>query len=190
MKELMGKTNDWGSFFVKLLIATGLTALIFTSVLSLTRLTSESMAPTMNVGDFVLGYRHAYAFGDPQRGDVVAFRWSVDDDQIVVKRIIGLPGETLEIRDGKVYLNGSKEPLAEPYLKDEWTVGNDGFSFEIPEDSYFMMGDDRDVSLDSRFWAEEAMKRNPDLSEEEAKSYAFATRDSIVSKLLFRLFPI
>ena len=103
-------------------------------------------------GDRLLGLRLTYLFSDPQRGDIVVFKYPVDESVNYIKRIIGLPGETVEIRDSKVYINGSETPLEEDYLKEEWVDVNDGFTFQVPEDCYLMMGDNRNDSSDARYW--------------------------------------
>ena len=74
-------------------------------------------------GDRVIGNRFAYSFSDPQRFDIIIFRYPDDESQLFIKRIIGLPGETVEIRDGKIYLNGSDEPLEDVQTK-ETMVGS------------------------------------------------------------------
>ncbi|MDD5899461.1 MAG: signal peptidase I [Lachnospiraceae bacterium] len=116
---------------------------------------SGSMENTLRVGDHVFGFRLAYLFSEPKRGDVVMFDWPDDETVLYVKRIIGLPGETVEITDGKVYIWNDKEGkdktmLVEDYLKEE-PVGSFGI-FEVPEGCYFMLGDNRNSSLDSRKW--------------------------------------
>lgn len=112
------------------------------------RVTSGSMENTIMTKDRVLGLRFAYWFGDPKRGDIVIFKYPDDETQTYIKRVIGLPGDTVEIVDGQVYING--EALAEPYLK-ETPYGSFG-PYEVPEGHYFMLGDNRNNSRDSRLW--------------------------------------
>ncbi len=88
---------------------------------------SESMENSIKPGDRLFGFRLAYTFHDPERFDVVIFRYPVDEEQNFIKRVIGLPGETVEIREGKIYIDGASEPLEEPYLPEQWTRDNDGF---------------------------------------------------------------
>ena len=87
---------------------------------------------------------------DPERFDIIIFKFPDDESQLFIKRLIGLPGETVEIRDGKVYINGSDEPLDDSFVP-EVPTGNYG-PYTVPEDSYFMLGDNREYSRDSRFW--------------------------------------
>lgn len=111
---------------------------------------SSSMENTMMVGDRVMGFRLAYLFSEPKRGDIVMFDFPDNESLLYVKRVIGLPGETVEIVEGKVYINGSTTPLEEDYLK-EVPTGSYG-PYEVPEGHYFMLGDNRNVSADSRRW--------------------------------------
>lgn len=111
---------------------------------------SSSMENTMMVGDRVMGFRLAYLFSEPKRGDIVMFDFPDNESLLYVKRVIGLPGDTVEIVDGKVYINGSTTPLKEDYLK-EVPTGSYG-PYEVPEGHYFMLGDNRNVSADSRKW--------------------------------------
>ena len=115
-----------------------------------TNVTSGSMVPTLNKNDKLIGLRLAYLFSEPQRGDIVVFRFPDDESQLFVKRIIGVPGDVVVIRDGKVYLNGSTEPLSEDYVAGEWH--GDWGPYLVEADCYFMMGDNRENSADSRFW--------------------------------------
>ncbi len=110
---------------------------------------SGSMENTIMTGDRVIGNRFAYSFSDPQRFDIIIFRYPDDESQLFIKRIIGLPGETVEIQDGKIYLNGSDEPLEDVQTK-ETMVGSFGL-YTVPENSYFVMGDNRNDSKDSRY---------------------------------------
>ncbi len=66
--------------------------------------------------------------------------------------MVGLPGETVTIEDGSIYINDSAAPLAEPYLKENWFVATGPFRFEIPDDAYLMLGDNRNDSWDARYW--------------------------------------
>ncbi len=132
---------------------------------------SGSMETTIMTGDKVLTFRLAYLFGKPERGDIIVFPFPDDESVDYIKRIIGLPGETVDIKDGEVFINHSEEALEEPYVKEPWDEEGDAdnFTFVVPEDSYFMMGDNRKDSLDSRYW------KNP-----------FVNEDKIKSKALFR----
>lgn len=143
------------SWIVVFVVAVGLGTVINNFVLMKAVIPSGSMEHTLNVGDKVFGYRMAYLFSEPERGDVVMFDYPDDEEILYVKRVIGLPGETVEIVDGKVYIwqdetGEEKLLLEETYLKEE-AVGSYG-PFHVPEDSYFMLGDNRNNSWDSRKW--------------------------------------
>lgn len=113
-------------------------------------ITSESMKDTLQKGDKLIGFRLAYLFSEPERGDVIIFRYPDDEETLLVKRIIGLPGEMVIIEDGKVYINGSEEPLTEPYVLG--TPSGDFGPYLIPAGCYFVLGDNRNNSKDSRYW--------------------------------------
>lgn len=112
-----------------------------------------SMENTIMPGDRLIGNRLAYLKEGPQRGDVVIFHYPDDEEELYVKRVIGLPGETVVIEDAKVYIDGNEEPLAEDYLKEEWVAATGPYTFLVPEDSYLVMGDNRNDSWDARFWS-------------------------------------
>ena len=112
----------------------------------------SSMEPTFFNGDYVFISKQAYTlFGDPERGDVVVFHTGMQtddgEDKNLIKRIIGLPGDQVEIIDGYVYLNGEK--LNETYINEQGVSG-DMEEITVPEGKLFCMGDNRRVSLDSR----------------------------------------
>ena len=111
---------------------------------------SGSMENTIMTHDRLIGFRFAYWFDEPQRGDIILFEYPVDEKQTYIKRVIGLPGETVEIRDGHIYIDGSEKPLEEDYLKETWIWENDGYTFEVPEGCYFVLGDNRNDSEDGR----------------------------------------
>lgn len=119
---------------------------------------SASMETTIMTGDRIFGNRLAYINSDPERGDIIIFKYPDNEKELFIKRIIGLPGETLEIIDGKVYIDGAETPLDEPYINGI-PVGSFG-PISIPDDAYFMMGDNRNNSADSRFWNQPFVYRN------------------------------
>lgn len=131
---------------------------------------SGSMEDTIPTSARIIGLRLDYLFEDPKRGDIVIFKYPDDESTDYVKRIIGLPGETVEIKDGKVYINGSDTPLDEPYVKG--TPTGDFGPYHVPEDCYFMMGDNREDSWDSRYW-----------------DNTYVQRSKIVAKVYFMYFP-
>lgn len=112
----------------------------------------SSMEPTFYSGDYVFISKQAYKlFGEPERGDVIVFHTEMKDendhDKNLIKRIIGLPGDTVEIIGGYVYLNG--QILDEPYLNEQGISG-EMEKITVPEGRLFVMGDNRGVSQDSR----------------------------------------
>ncbi len=114
-----------------------------------------SMDPTFATGQFLIVDRLTYRFGDPKRGDVVVFRYPSNPKVYFIKRIIGLPGETVSIKNGSVTISNTEYPSG---LKlDETYIDNSHSSHEtsntvIPEGHYFVMGDNRSQSSDSRVW--------------------------------------
>jgi len=117
---------------------------------------TASMENTIMVGDRIIGNRLAYKNEDPQRGDIVIFKFPDDESQLFIKRVIGTPGDTIELVDGQLYING--EAIYEPYLKEQ-PMGNYG-PITVPEGAYFMMGDNRNNSADSRFWNQPFVYKN------------------------------
>jgi len=115
-----------------------------------------SMENTFMIDDKVYIFRLAYLFSEPKRGDIVVFEAPDKPEEDYIKRIIGLPGETIEGIDGVVYING--EPLKEDYLK-EPMIGSFG-PYVVPEGHYFMMGDNRNQSYDSRMWTNKFVARD------------------------------
>jgi len=130
-----------------------------------------SMEDTIMPNDRIVAFRLAYLTSEPQRFDVVVFKYPDDEEVLFVKRIIGLPGETVEIRDGQVYINSTDIPINDSFIKAEW-VGNEGF-YEVPEGSYFMLGDNRNSSADSRSWQN-----------------TYLSKDKILGKVVFRYYPL
>lgn len=116
-----------------------------------------SMESTIMTGSRMFGLRVSYWGSDPVRGDIIIFRYPDDPSRNFVKRVIGMPGDTVEIIGGVTYVNGEK--LEESYLN-ETPAGKDYGPYEVPEDSYFVMGDNRNHSNDSRLWQNTFVSRN------------------------------
>lgn len=131
---------------------------------------SGSMEYTIQPGDRLIGNRLAYVVREPERGDIVIFRWPDNEKELFVKRIIGLPGEIITIDEAKIYVDGVL--LEEDYLKEEWIVDNGPYTFEIPEDSYLVLGDNRNNSKDARYW-----------------NNTYVKEDKILGKAVFRYWP-
>lgn len=153
------------SWVIIIAVAYILAQIITKCIIMKTVIISGSMIPTLTGGlddvrdDIVIGKRLSYLFDDPERGDVVFFAFPDDEKQVFVKRIIGLPGETVHIVDGKVYIDDSPKPLDEPYLNEPMDDDED-LTFTVPEDSYFMLGDNRNNSRDSRYWRHNFVERD------------------------------
>lgn len=113
----------------------------------------ESMDPTFKTGDYLLIDEVTYRFQEPQRGDVVVFRAPPEPDKFFVKRIVGLPGDTVSIGGSVVTITNKEHPkgmvLSEPFIIH---TGLNSLSVTVPEGEYFVMGDNRSGSYDSRSW--------------------------------------
>lgn len=112
-----------------------------------------SMQPTFNTGHYLIVDQLTYQFHKPQRGDVVVFQYPNDPDKFFIKRIVGLPEETITLTNGEVVVENQEHPdgivLSETYLADG---SRDTLTFELRADEYFVLGDNRSASLDSRVW--------------------------------------
>jgi signal peptidase I len=140
----------WREVIETVLYALILAMIIRTFLIQAFWIPSGSMIPTLEPGDRVLVLKFWYHLPkiSPKRGQIVVFKYPVDPKRDFVKRLIGLPGDTVEIKDGRVFIN-SRE-IAEPYV-----VYPDNFSMApelVPAKSYFCLGDNRANSQDSRFW--------------------------------------
>lgn len=150
---------------------------------------SESMENMIEPGDRLFGFRLAYTFGEPDRFDVVIFRYPVDETQNYIKRVIGLPGEKVEIRNAKIYIDDAAVPLEEPYLPEQWVDDNDGYVFHVPEGCYLMLGDNRNISSDARFWADNALQDGVAENEEDAKQYTYVKAEQILGRAVLKYYP-
>jgi signal peptidase I len=112
------------------------------------RIESVSMQPTLYENDFVLVNRLAYKLGQPSRGDVIVFHAPpAPNEEPYIKRVVGLPGDFIEVKDRQVFVNGN--PINEPYIKEAPTY--DG-NWQVPQGALFVLGDNRNNSSDSHAW--------------------------------------
>lgn len=137
----------WG-IYGAILVAIYITFHFF---LMMARIPSESMEPTIMVHDWTIGDRNAYTDEAPQRGDIVNF-YQAEEDTIMVKRVIGLPGDTVSFEDDHVHING--EELDESAYLDDDVLTECDETFTVPDGCVFLLGDNRDVSLDARYWSD------------------------------------
>jgi signal peptidase I len=128
-----------------------------------------SMFATLDDNDYLIADKVAYRLHAPQRGDIVILRPPTDNSKDFIKRVIALPGEQLIVRDGRVFIDGHL--LNEPYLPEQWTVFNNVSVTKIPPNQYFVMGDNRNRSQDSR-------------------TFGPISRDRIDGRAWFRIWPI
>ncbi|MBS5794469.1 MAG: signal peptidase I [Clostridiales bacterium] len=129
-----------------------------------------SMKNTIMPNDRLVAFRLSYLFSDPERYDIIVFKAPDDESTLYVKRIIGLPGEKVNIIDGKVFINDQEVPLEDDYIMEDM-LGSFG-PYTVPQGSYFMLGDNRNDSQDSRYWEN-----------------TFLPKENILGKVLFKYYP-
>lgn len=169
-EELTGMAAVWDylkTFLIIFCIVFAMNKLVYINAV----IPSESMQNTIMKGDRVLGNRLAYIKDDPERYDIVIFKYPDDPSKIFIKRVIGLPGETVTVKDGKIYIDGKEQTQAVSFCPEEM-AGSFG-PYEVPEDSYFVMGDNRNNSLDSRYW-----------------DNTYVKKEAILAKAGFRYWPL
>jgi len=143
-KEILG----WVLYIA---IIVGATYLIVTFVGQRTRVSGDSMKEALHNGDNLIVDKISYHFRDPKRYEIIVFPYQYQENTFYIKRIIGLPGETVQIKDGEVYIDG--ELLGEEYGLEKIEEGKEGIAIDpvyLGEDEYFVMGDNRNHSSDSR----------------------------------------
>ena len=136
--------------FIDILETIILSVLLFAGINAVSariRVDGHSMEPTLQSGEFVIVNKLAYKFSEPIKGDVIVFHYPRDPEQEYIKRVIGLPKEKVDIKDGQVYINN--QIIDEPYIA---AAPHYQSSWEVPEDSLFVLGDNRNNSSDSHNW--------------------------------------
>lgn len=161
------KSNFFYDWIVPIVIAVVLAVLINKFIVFKVQIPSESMVPTLNVGDKLFVTR-VYNLDKLKRGDVVVF-YSEEEDEKMIKRLIGLPGDKIEITNGVVSVNG--ETLREDYIG---TPDRFNGSYEVPEGKYFFLGDNRLWSKDSRYWENHYIDGKDILGKAQLKVYPWS----------------
>jgi signal peptidase I len=137
-----------------------------------TQVSGDSMYPSLSDGDNLIVDKISYRFTDPARYDIVVFPFRYQEDTFYIKRVIGLPGETVQIVDGCVYINGKK--LDDPYATEEIrSAGLAATQITLGQDEYFVLGDNRNNSADSR-----------------EPSVGTISKEDIIGKAVFRIWPL
>lgn len=131
---------------------------IFSCFIILGHVVSESMFPTLDKNDYIIANRFAYEKNGPERGDIIVFDGTIigEEDECVVKRVIGIPGDEIMFFDGCVYING--QLCEEEYLEADVKTYS-YYDYEVPDGCYFVMGDNRELSFDSRYWIDPYVRR-------------------------------
>lgn len=161
-------------FVIPIILAVAIALFLKNCVIANAKVPTGSMLNTIQEGDRIIASRLAYLNDDPERYDIIIFKYPDDESQYFVKRVIGLPGETVNIVNGIVYVtktDGTTIQLDDSFVTNCVPVGNFG-PYVVPEDSYFMLGDNRNNSEDSRYWENKYVKK-----------------DKIIGKVLFRYYP-
>ena len=157
-------------FLIPIIIAILLKLFVFANIV----VPTGSMLNTIQEKDRIIASRIEYSFNDPERYDIAVFKFPDDETQCFIKRIIGLPGETVQIINGVVYVtktDGQTIQLDQSFVTNCVPTGDYG-PFKVPEDCYFMMGDNRNQSWDSRYW-----------------EHKYVHRTQIIGKAKFRYYP-
>ena len=164
LHSLFKETLEWCFYIV---ICLTLAILINNTLIINANVPTGSMENTIPTKSRLFGNRLSYINKNPERGDIVIF-WAPEEDNILyVKRVIGMPNDVVEIKNGILYING--ETYEEDYIKD---MNGDYGPYKVPNDSYFVLGDNRNNSHDARYW------RNP-----------YITKDDIIAKAIIMYWP-
>ncbi len=168
---------DWLSIrefiidFVKLIVVIIVILFLMIYVVSVTQVVGSSMSSTLESGDVLILNKFKYRFMDVERGDIISLEYA--DTKYLIKRVIGMPGDTVSIKDNTLYINGEiyiENYLDEGLVYDDFELSSLGFN-RIPEDMYLVLGDNREDSLDSR-------------------EIGLISKDEIIGKVSFRIWPL
>ena len=168
---------DWLSIrefifdFLKLIVVIVVILFLMIYVVSITQVVGSSMSSTLQDGDVLILNKIKYRFTDIKRGDIISLEYA--DTKYLIKRVIGLPGDTVSIRDNTLYINGEvyvENYLDEGLVYDDFDLSSLGYDV-IPEDMYLVLGDNRPDSLDSR-------------------EIGLITKDEVIGKVSFRIWPL
>ena len=173
-KQKKSKLREAISFMTPIVVALIIAILLKTCIFANIVIPTGSMLNTIQEGDRIIASRLAYINDEPQRYDIIIFKYPDDETQLFAKRIIALPGETIEIKNGIVYItdrNGNESTARTDFITNCIPTGNFG-PYTVPLGSYFVMGDNRNDSWDSRYWDNKTVKK-----------------EKIIGKVKFRYFP-
>ena len=173
-KQKKSKLREAISFMTPIVVALIIAIFLKTCIFANIVIPTVSMLNTSQEGDRIIASRLAYINDEPQRYDIIIFRYPDDETQLFAKRIIALPGETIEVKNGIVYItdkNGNKSTARTDFITNCVPTGNFG-PYTVPLGSYFVMGDNRNDSWDSRYWDNKTVKK-----------------EKIIGKVKFRYFP-
>lgn len=173
-KQKKSKLREAISFMTPIVVALIIAIFLKTCIFANIVIPTGSMLNTIQEGDRIIASRLAYINDEPQRYDIIIFKYPDDETQLFAKRIIALPGETIEIKNGIVYItdrNGNESTARTDFITNCIPTGNFG-PYTVPLGSYFVMGDNRNDSWDSRYWDNKTVKK-----------------EKIVGKVKFRYFP-
>ncbi len=145
--KLIKEVFNW---IITIALALVITLIITNFVIINAIVPTDSMEDTIMTGDHLITNRLAYRNHEIARGDIIVFPNPDDEELLLVKRVIGLPNENVEILDGNIYIDGVE--LDEPYVSSDIIDKTRNSSYEVPENHVFVLGDNRMVSHDSRYW--------------------------------------
>ena len=169
---IVREAKEWAS---SILVALVLTLIIRTFVIQAFKIPSGSMRPTLSEGDKLFANKYLYRFEPPKRGDIIVFKYPVDRKKDFIKRLAGFPGDVVEIRDGKIYVNDAMlddpKTFGKFYYFNHDPYGGPGDKIQVPADNFYVLGDNSANSTDSRFWG-------------------FVPRKNILGKAVFRWWPL
>lgn len=171
-KEMVKReAKEWAHSIVVALI---LTLIIRTFVVQAFKIPSGSMRPTLLEGDKLFVNKYVYRFEKPKRGDIIVFRFPNDPKKDFIKRLVASGGETVEIRDGRLYVDGDvlddTDTFGRFFYYNHDPYGGPDEKVRVPEDSYYVLGDNSANSTDSRFWG-------------------FVPKKNVLGKAFFRWWP-